>query len=364
MREIPCHSSRSWGRLPLGLLLLILATPLPTSACFCFSRPLCSELSAVGRQRAIFVGTVSEIYPSLDGVKDVALAEGREMTLRQAKTLLQERWRDVLSAKEIVQIQRARSINELLWNVRITLATRRVRFRVAEWLQGGRGNSFELFTDISSCGYRFANGGTYLVVATLEAESGRWQTGACMRNAPAGTRLAREDLKALRAARDGRPLLPRVYGEVLDWRDGSAGIKSASGPPHAVLRLTGPASSREAASDDQGWFSFDDLPPATYRLELLQPSLHGGGTTIDLGHTGCSEASVFLEKGSGRATYTVLVSTAGEQPPPNVTPLEEPQVDLPPNAPVQLPDVLRQGLFAPEHDWLHRTPVGTAPPPR
>ncbi|QOY91808.1 hypothetical protein [Paludibaculum fermentans] len=346
----------------MSLLLLLFAAQHPASACFCFPRPLCSELSASGGQRAIFVGTVSEIYPEVEGAKDAGLAEGGGMTLRQAKTLLQERWRGVLSAKEIVQIQRARSINELLlWNARITLATRRVRFRVAEWLQGGRGRSFELFTDISSCGYRFASGGTYLVVATLEAESGRWQTGACMRNAPADTRLAREDLKALRAARDGRPLLPRVYGEVLDWREGSAGFKSASGPPHAVLRLTGPASRSETASDDQGWFSFDDLPRGTYRLELLRPPLGGGGTTIDLSRTGCSEASVLLEKGSERGTYTVLVSPAGEQPPPSAIPLEEPQVELPPNIPLQLPDALRQGLFAPEHDLLHRAPSYTPP---
>lgn len=311
-------SFRNW--VLFGLLLVFFGAPRQASGCLCFSKPLCGEIRTPGEQRAVFVGTVSEIYPDLDGAKDVGRAERGGMTLQEAKNLLQERWQGVLSAKEILAVQQSSSMNELLLSSsRIDLATRRVRFRVMEWLQGGSGSSFDLFTDLSSCGYRFAGGSTYLVVATLNAGSQRWQTGACMRNAPADSRLAQEDLKALRAARDGRSMLPRVYGHVLDWREGSAGIQPASGPAHPVLILTGPATSRQAAADEQGWFTFDDLPRGEFRLELRQPSLRGQSTTIDLRRPACSEVSVFLEQGGKGGTYKVLVSTGGELPPGSAT---------------------------------------------
>lgn len=310
---------RNW--IPLGLLLVFFAVPRQASGCLCFSRPLCGEIRTPGEQRAVFVGTVSEIYPDLDGAMDVGRAERGGMTLQEAKNLLQERWQGVLSAKEILAVQQSSSMNELLLSSsRIALATRRVRFRVVEWLRGGSGSSFDLFTDLSSCGYRFTGDSTYLVVATLNAGSQRWQTGACMRNAPVDSRLAQEDLKALRAARAGRSMLLRVYGQVLDWREIPDGIQLASGPPRPVLTLTGPATSRQAAADEQGWFTFDDLPRGKYRLELRQPPLRGQGTTIDVRRTACSEASVFLESGVKGDTFKVLVSTGGELPPPSATP--------------------------------------------
>jgi hypothetical protein len=64
---------RNW--IPLGLLLVFFCAPWQASGCLCFSGPLCGDIRTQDEKRAAFVGTVSEIYPDLDGAEDVGRAE-------------------------------------------------------------------------------------------------------------------------------------------------------------------------------------------------------------------------------------------------------------------------------------------------
>lgn len=362
MRQINCRLSTHWNRLLYCLLVWLFAGQQLARSCMCFSSPLCSGLPVGGGKLAVFVGTATDIYPNLNSTTDRKHTSRTEMTASEKKTLLLERWRGVLTVEETQSIQSAKSVDNVFWgNPRIGLETHRARFQVVEWLQGGSGASFEVFTDSTSCGYQFEAGTTFLVVARLNPESMRWQTGACMRNAPVVSRTAQEDLRALRATRDGYSLPPHVYGEVVDNRNSSVGLNSPPGLPAAVLRLTGPSSSRETTTDGQGWFAFDDLQRGTYRLELLQPSLRGQGATIDLGPTACSEVFVYWSPSKDGGEYCISSPRKFGIPKKEPVPMEEAPVDLPPKVPVQIPDALQQGLLAPENGWLHWAPAVAAP---
>jgi hypothetical protein len=169
--------------------------------------------------------------------------------------------------------------------------SRRVRFRVTEELERSAGEEFQLFTDATSCGYKFHVGQEYLVVSHLNRETGRWSTGACSRSALVESADAQQDLMALRARREGHPLAPRIYGKVFDQQEGNH-----SGLATALVRLVGAAFHQETVSDAEGRFAFDNLAPGRYRLEVGGLAERGSPQELDLSLGGCFEAEVFIER--------------------------------------------------------------------
>lgn len=323
---------------PLGCLVLALVLSPQAYCCMCFSTPLCSRQQAPGDKTAIFVGTVVELNPSFDAIRDSVFASGGRPTLPRAKAELLRLWRGLLFAEEVLRIESADSLGQLVADT--SFLSHRVRFHVGEWLEGGSGGSFELFTEESSCGYRFAVGKRYMVVAFRNGNAERWRTGACSRTAPVEDVFAQEDIRALRAVRDGRPLPPHVYGKIYDGRES---VGSASGVPNALLRLVGESSSRETRSDAQGWYAFDDLPAGRYQLELREPAAQGKPAAVDLTSYRCFQASGLVKGNGAFSTYEILGEMGLVAPSPAGIVVEEPDLPIPPAVPSQRP---------PAFDWF------------
>jgi hypothetical protein len=227
----------------LGCLIASSLVVQESRACFCFSTPLCNQLPGPHETRTIFVGTVTEIYPASLAYRSLesALNKRDRGALVRAKAMVLRLWGPVLSADEARKIKLASSQDDLRRAWGMGMFPRRVRFRVGEWIEGKSGEAFELFTDASDCGYRFEAGKQYLVVSwQYKGKTNLWWTGACSRTAPVGSEMAKQDLKALRAWRDGQPLSPRIYGGIIDWRHRRPSDPVSPGPPDFVIRLAAP----------------------------------------------------------------------------------------------------------------------------
>ena len=316
-------------RFPL-LACVILSLVVPESrACFCFSTPLCNQLPSPDGRRMIFVGTVTSMYPHSLGIYgsiEAALRKRDRTALARTKALILRVWGPVLSPDEARSIRLARSRNELDSAGIMGAFAPRARFRVKEWIEGNSGEEIELFTDPGSCGYRFQPGKEYLVVSYQNTKTDKWWTGACSRTAPVDSENARQDLKALRAWREGQPLAPRIYGQVFHWRQPGDPLSSAS--PDALIRLTSASSEREVRSDAEGRFSFENLEPTKQRIELVVPEVLGSPQNIDLSRGRCFEAQVVVDKDAKGVRYGVLgggaprrdwASDVFSTPPPNLS---------------------------------------------
>jgi|SRR5579871_126021 len=150
----------------------------------------------------------------------------------------------------------------------------RVRFWVSDVLVGLEVH--EVFTDISSCGYRFELGKTYLVVSGRQG--GR--VDACSRTSRVDSDDVTEDLKALRAWRSGKPLPPRIYGRV----------DPADRRPDVRIRLVDGEQERSADIGPDGYFSFDLLERKQYRMRI-EDGRGKGERVIDLAPMACLEAT-------------------------------------------------------------------------
>lgn len=293
----------------LGCLIVSSLVVQEGRSCICFSTPLCNQLSDPFGRRTIFVGTVTHIYPaSLDAYRSLesALNRNDRGALVRAKALILRLWEPVLSSDEARSIKLASSQDELRRASIMGMFTRRVRFRVREWIEGNSGEEFELFTDASDCGYRFEAGKQYLVVSSQYTKTDKWWTGACSRTAPVESEDAKQDLRALRAWRDGRPLSPRIYGQIYDRRHRQPSDPGPPGSPDFIIRLTGASSEQEIWPDTEDRFSFDNLAPTSHRLELVAAAALGSPQEIDLSHGRCFEAEVFIEQAAKGLKYSIL----------------------------------------------------------
>ena len=125
--------------------------------------------------------------------------------LQPERKLILRLWQKDLSQEEQRAIKAADS-EQSLWAASLFAHyPRRVRFRVVEWLEGGNAPEFDVYTEFTSCGYKFNLGETYLVVASAQSSDARWWTGACMRNQPVVS--ATQDLRLCGLGRQGVPLV-------------------------------------------------------------------------------------------------------------------------------------------------------------
>jgi hypothetical protein len=210
---------------PLRIVASLFLLSAPALGCLCGSEPLCNDSRAGD---AVFIGRVTAV-----------------------------------SASEVLHFG---------------FSTRLYQFDVQEWLAGGAGATFQLLSDISRCGYRFEPGRTYLVVASREMP-GDWWTRACLGSKPIEN--AQDDLSAMRAYRDGRPLPPRVYGTVLDYREI---VRFDQRPPpfaNVPVRLVRDGVTLETACGGTGRFAFDRLEKAEYLLEVGPRDWQGSPVRID-----------------------------------------------------------------------------------
>lgn len=246
----------------------ILSTP--ASACFCFSTPMCAQTGRPSDSNAVFVGQVTEVWPT----REMIANESRRLTLPKWKRLILERWHDRFSVAEerYIRTTTDRGLIELRFG-----NIQRVRFVVSEFLAGPQVG--EVYTNTSSCGYHFDPGLTYLVNAIPDGP--RLRTGACFRSSRIESDEAVEDLKALQARRTGNTLSPRIYGR----------ISLRALRPDTLVRLVDDQDREERSvrPDANGRFSFDALTKATHRLQV-EDSRGKGESLVDLSRFDCFEA--------------------------------------------------------------------------
>ena len=135
--------------------------------CFCSSTPMCSSFSAPSDSSAVFVGRVTEIWPSRE-----ALARQERLSLAELKQQTLQRWRGVLSTQEQQEIRGSSQRTDIEFRYAYM---QRIRFVVNETLAGPEVH--EVFTDVSCCGYRFEVNHVYLVNSTQTRL--RYRTEAC-----------------------------------------------------------------------------------------------------------------------------------------------------------------------------------------
>ena len=261
-------------------------------ACFCFSTPMCSSAATPTDSSAVFVGSVVEIWPARE-----ALAKQQRLSHSQLRQLILQRWRGILSAQEEQYVRASPEWDKIEFRYAYM---QRVRFVVSEVLAGTQVH--EIFTDSTSCGYRFELNHVYLVNSSRDGL--RYRTGACTRTAETASEEAVEDLKALRAWKAGTPLSPRIYGRILpsDVR------------PDVLVRLTRDRGEGWVHPDADGGFSFDGLEKAQYRLQVRD----GRGTgerLLDLARMGCFEASPWFNESWHIAGTPVLMEPSSSQIP-------------------------------------------------
>lgn len=254
--------------------------------CMCFSTPMCSQVAALSQSNAVFVGRVVEIWPARE-----VLASQQHLSRPQLRHLILQRWRGALSADEERYVRTSPEWGKIEFRYAYM---QRVRFAVSELFTGPP--ILEIYTDISSCGYRFDPGGSYLVNSFRDGP--RYRTVACSRTARVDSVDAVEDLKALRAWKSGNPLAPRIYGRISS-SDLRADIR---------VRLTKDQNERLAHLDANGGFSFEGLQKAQYRLEV-QDARGTGGRVIDLSRLGCFEATPWFSVVWDIAGSPVLLET-------------------------------------------------------
>ena len=235
--------------------------------CFCFSTPMCSSAATPSDSSAVFVGRVTEIWPTRE-----ALAKQQRLPRIQMRQMLLQRWRGNLSPQEEQYIRASSEWDKIKFRYAYM---QRVRFAVSEDLAGTEVH--EVFTDSSSCGYHFELNHVYLVNSSRDGL--RYRTGACSRTARAESEEAVEDLKALRARKSGAPLLPRIYGR----------ISPSDLRADVLVRLTRDQNEEWVHPDSGGGFSFDGLERTQYRLQI-QDGRGTGERLIDLTRKGCFEA--------------------------------------------------------------------------
>jgi hypothetical protein len=321
------------------------------SACLCFfEQPLCNQLPNPDGPRTIFVGVVVDVFPESVLAYRAAFDYDDRGSVERYKALILRLWGPVLLAGEARRIKLANSRTALRAVSDLGTYPRRVRLRVSEWLKGRVGGEFEIFTDGDDCGYKFEKGKEYLVVSRQNIKTGRWWVFACSRTALVGSVDAQEDLIALRVWRTGRQLAPRIYGRVVDWRERQAADVPAT---TAVIRLVGASIDRETRTDAEGRFSFDDLTPAKYRVEIVAPAARGDPRELDLSRGGCFEASVFIEHNATGTEYSIAGNSAARaeaspvevflEPAPSVlSPINAPLLLFPPPPPpVPVPNPIR-----------------------
>lgn len=294
-------------------------------ACSCgaYPGPICTAPIASDSNSALFVGKVTEIYPSPSLQQYMQLLGMVEpdnvpaMDVVRQKTI--EIWRGIQSEAEIRHVQRTKSIDDLkpLFGVR-WITPRRIRFEVTEDFHGAPLERFELFSGLGGgdCGIKVTLGESYLVRARRDEATGRWTAHLCEGTRPVSK--ATLDLQFLRAEKAGRPLRPAVSGRVVESLPGS--LAEPSPPmPNVAVELSIEGRAFRTATDQEGRFEFSDLPHARYTLTVKHHGyrMHGMSQdySVDLTHARCSEQDVSLRRIEGEISGKLTAVQPGPKLP-------------------------------------------------
>lgn len=300
----------------LFFIIICLLLPAVASACSCISKgPFCADLPARdSANRAVFIGTVIEVYPSESVMGYFEALYGRKATggrqnwtpsLNDLKKGLLKLWRSDLTAEESRRLSAARTEQEIgpLLDGVFWVHGRKVRFAVSEWFTGPATPNFELFTGqgMGDCGIQFKTGDAWLISADQDPKSRRWSADICGRS----RRLmhARNEVAALRAWKNGRVLAPHIYGVLIavTERGGSQPPTFAPLGGVSVTIRTEDGKRLETKTDEQGNFLFEHLQELRYTLDVPLPGWSFGTNTLiepvfDLTSQPCAQYRVYIRQ--------------------------------------------------------------------
>ncbi|MFN7925859.1 MAG: hypothetical protein U0Q16_37510 [Bryobacteraceae bacterium] len=259
----------------LLLLVAIVAgtyTP-PAAACSCGGdwKPFCERLpaSAQSTTTAVFLGTVESVYPTKAQDKEMMDAYFRSGGKRwppEDPEELVKYWGAHITAAEADSIRKNEpAASRFRYNRRL------IRLRVDEGFVGSPGDTLELLSgsgECCDCSPPFGLGDQYLVIA--HRNENRWSTSVCSGTSMA--QYARLDIAALRAWKQGKTMQPAILGTIRDVTR-RPGVRSGESRSVSDLRvhLSGAGIEREARTDADGIFIFEELAPDQYRVDLVEP---------------------------------------------------------------------------------------------
>jgi SdrD B-like domain len=202
------------------------------------------------------------------------------------------------------------------------------QFSVSESFRGSAiaGQEITIYTGVGGgdCGYDFKVGTSYLVYASLY--NGKLITSICTPTSPAAQmRAIIRQLRALQRGERVADLFGIVGTSPLTFADDPRDVKPLAGKRVRVLGSRN--SEQSTTTDDEGVYSFQDLPADTYRIEVDPPAgmstwqLNKGETyKVEVGAQGVSgcpasvsfsadgriKGRVVDEDGNGVAGFVIL----------------------------------------------------------
>lgn len=185
----------------------------------------------------------------------------------------------------------------------VHIPRRWVRFHVDEAFVGVDGSEIELLTDTSDCGFGGTVGEQYLVQAYRPAGGGIASISPCNLTQRIGG--AHAVVQFLRALRDGRKT-PSLYGYVhKEEREVLAGYDKDKGPVAGVnIQISEVERSYETTTNDDGTYSFYDLPAGKYSVSMDLPKGLAVGRYVF--EEGWLPGVELVAKGCREADWTVL----------------------------------------------------------
>ena len=113
-----------------------------------------------------------------------------------------------------------------------------------------------------------------------------WRVSSCSRTQPADQ--ASEEMRVLRAWKNGQPLVRRVSGQIVDRRTPATNTVFQ-------VRLIEGNRVFETATNSRGEFEFANLDAAVYQVQLVQPTVFNPfGMTADLTRSWCARMIIPL----------------------------------------------------------------------
>jgi len=174
---------------------------------------------------------------------------------------------------------------------------RRIRFQVAESFQGLSGTAVDVYTGYGGgdCGYGFHKGGSYLVYAYRDANTGQLTTGICSRTQSLNN--ATHDLGYLRRRNDPG-LGSGIEGYAFRLKRDSKGNTSWESYATGVnLLAERDGKTWEVTTGKGGVFSLWGLAPGKYRLrgqEQERYIVSASPEELEVPAKGCASAIVML----------------------------------------------------------------------
>ncbi len=173
-----------------------------------------------------------------------------------------------------------------------------VKFAVnAHYRGGGIEQSVEVRTGMGGgdCGYRFEVGEDYLVYA--HSHENRLSTGICTPTKPLDK--ATEDLNFISSLSSAKPV-GSIFGGITEWKARRSSDEYRPNPPipALVLTLKGEGGEYSATTDSDGKYSFSEVQPGSYVIQIAAPEGFSPFTDqkLNVAAKGCVNFSTVLSR--------------------------------------------------------------------